>query len=107
MVKGYLDAVTHVQRLALRTQDRYKAALDRFLDFCRGATIGAIDNVQETTVEEFVKWLRGQKPARNGAVTGKKDVYKVGGIKFILSTCRTAFNWAARHRMLPPFGQNP
>src|SRR5208282_4478875 len=61
----------------------------------------------ENTVEEFVKWLRGQKRNRNGSAKGKKDHYKIGGIKFILSTCRTAFNWAARHRMLPPFVENP
>lgn len=32
---------------------------------------------------------------------------KTGGIKFILSTCRTAFNWAARRRRLPPYATNP
>ena len=36
-----------------------------------------------------------------------RDVYAVGGVKFILSTCRTAFNWAARRRMLPPYAENP
>lgn len=30
----------------------------------------------------------------------------MGGVKFILSTCRTAFNWAARRRMLPPIAEN-
>jgi integrase len=107
MVEGYLDAVAHVQKLTLRTQDRYRAALDRFNDFCFDAHIGAIDTFDLATVENFVKWLRGQKRTRNGAAKGKRDSYKPGGIKFILSTCRTAFNWAARHRMLPPFVQNP
>jgi integrase len=107
MVAGYLDAVAHVQKLALRTQDRYRAALDRFTDFCRDARIGTVDTFDLATVEDLVKWLRGLKRTRNGAAKGKRDVYKPGGIKFILSTCRTAFNWAARHRMLPPFVQNP
>lgn len=107
LAAGFLDAVTNVQKLALRTQDRYRAALERFLGFCCDARIGTIDNVQEATVEDFVKWLRGQKKTRNGAAKGKRDGYKIGGIKFILSTCRTAFSWAARHRMLPPFAQNP
>src|SRR5262245_31608004 len=107
MIAGFLDAVAKVQKLALRTQDRYKAALDRFNEFCEAAKINTIDSVQEATVEEFVKWLRGQKRTRNGAVTGRRDVYKVGGVKFILSVCRTAFNWAARHRLLPPFAENP
>jgi hypothetical protein len=30
LASSYLDAVAGVQKLALRTQDRYKAALDRF-----------------------------------------------------------------------------
>jgi integrase len=58
-------------------------------------------------VEDFVKWLRGQKRARNGSAKGSRAHYKVGGIKFILSTCRTAFNWAGRRRMLPPYHDNP
>ena len=107
LVEGYLDAVASVQKLALRTQDRYRAALDRFLDFCQTARISTVDTVDEATVEDFVKWLRGQKRARNGAAKGKRAFYQVGGVRFILSTCRTAFNWAARRRMLPPFAQNP
>jgi integrase len=107
MVQGYLDAVATVRQLALSTQDRYRAALDRFLDFCRSARVATVDAVQQATVEDFVKWLRGQKRARNGAANGKRACYQVGGVRFILSTCRTAFNWAARRRMLPPSGQNP
>jgi integrase len=38
---------------------------------------------------------------------GKQAPYKAGGIKFILSTCRTAFAWALRQRMLPPYTPNP
>lgn len=107
MVDGFLDAVANVQKLALRTQDRYRAALNRFEDYCREANICTVDAVQEATVEDFVKWLRGQKRVRNGAAKGKREHYKTGGVKFILATCRTAFNWAARRRMLAPFAENP
>lgn len=107
MVEGFLDYVAGVQRLAWRTQDRYRAALQRLLDFCATAGILAVDQSEERTVEDFVLWLRGQSRTRNGAKNGKKDSYAVGGVKFILSTCRTAFNWAARRRMLPPFAENP
>ena len=37
LVSGFLDYITDVQKLALRTQDRYRAALERFLDFARAA----------------------------------------------------------------------
>ncbi|MBM3970442.1 MAG: hypothetical protein FJ302_11345 [Planctomycetes bacterium] len=107
LTKGYLDFVTNVQKLAWRTQDRYRAALDRFGEFCAAAEITAVDSVDERSVEDFVRWLRGQTRTRNGAKKGKRDVYAVGGVKFILSTCRTAFNWAARRRMLPPYAENP
>jgi integrase len=106
-VSAYLDAVAGVQKLALRTQDRYKAALDRFLDFCASVEVKAIDAIDLARVEDFVKWLRGQRRARNGSPNGSRDYYRVGGIKFILSTCRTAFNWASRRRMLPPYAENP
>ncbi|HJZ58448.1 MAG TPA: site-specific integrase [Gemmataceae bacterium] len=106
-VAGYLDAVAGVQRLALRTRDRYKAALDRLLDFCTHADVKTIDAIDLARVEDFVKWLRGQTRARNGSPYGSRAHYRVGGIKFVLSTCRTAFNWAARRRMLPPYHDNP
>jgi len=107
MTDGYLDYVSNVQKLAWRTQDRYRAALDRFLEFCIAAEISAVDSIEERTVEDFVLWLRGQTRTRNGAKKGKQDAYAVGGVKFILSTCRTAFNWAGRRRMLPPYCENP
>ena len=107
MVTGYLDAVATVQKLALRTQDRYKAALDRFLDFCGEAQVATIDAIDLGEVEDFVKRLRGQKRNRNGSKKGSRDFYKVGGIKFMLSSRRTAFNWAARRCMSPPFTENP
>lgn len=107
MVTGYLSYITDVRNLALRTQDRYRAALDRFLGFCQDAGITVVDAIDVGRVEDFVKWLRGQTRVRNGASKGKREVYKTGGIKFILSTCRTAFNWAGRRRMLPPFAENP
>jgi site-specific recombinase XerD len=107
LVIGFLDAVAGVQKLALRTQDRYKAALDRFLDFCKATDVKTIDALTLATVEDFVKWLRGQRRTRNGSVNGSRASYKIGGIKFILSTCRTTLNWAGRRRMLPPYHENP
>lgn len=107
LADGYRDYVANVQKLALRTRDRYKAALDRFLDFCRDAGITSADAIDLSRVEDFVKWLRGQKRNRNGSAGGSRDFYKVGGVRFVLSACRTAFNWAARRRMLPPFTENP
>jgi integrase len=107
MVKGFLDYAENVQGLAWRTIDRYRAALQRLQDFCRHGRINAIDLFKEGSLEDFIKWLRGQTRVRNGMEKGKKEPYKTGGIKFILGACRTAYNWAGRRHMLPPYTDSP
>ena len=106
-VRGYLDYCEHVAGHSFRTVNRYRAALERFQEFAEDKGIGSIDQVTEGTVEEFVKWLRQQKRTRNGAAVGKQEPYSVAGIKFILSTCRTAMNWARKRGHLSPYGDNP
>lgn len=106
-VKGFLSYIEDVKGLAWRSVDRYRAALDRLLDYCKETGVKSVDTIDQGLVEDFVKWLRGQTRARNGSAHGTRDSYKTGGIKFILSTCRTLFNWAGRRRMLPPYTENP
>ncbi|HUR54983.1 MAG TPA: hypothetical protein VMZ71_12700, partial [Gemmataceae bacterium] len=72
LAAAYLDAVAGVQKLALRTRDRYKAALDRFTDFCAATGVKSADAVSLATVEDFVVWLRGRRRARNGSTNGSK-----------------------------------
>ena len=108
MVAGYLDYITSVQKLALRTQDRYRArASSDSLTSAKAPGSWRLTWSSSPRSRISSRWLRGQTRARNGSETGKRDVYKLGGVKFILSTCRTAFNWAARRRMLPPYAENP
>jgi len=105
--EGYIDYVRDVQRLAWRTVERYRAALDRFVDFAEGdGDVSTIDQVNEATVQDFIRWLRGLRRARNGSAGGTRENYRASGIRFILSTCRTAFNWARRRRLLPPYADN-
>ena len=107
LVDQYLDYAEAVQCLAWRTLDRYRAALSRFREFCDEMGLVKIDAVTVATVEDLVRWLRGQTRTRNGHRNGSRRRYKLAGIKFILSTCKTAFNWAYRRRMLPPYATNP
>lgn len=107
LVEKYVDYVSHTQQLALRTRDRYRAALDRLIEFCDEQDVKSIDTFDVARVEDFVRWLRGQTRTRNGAAKGKRQKYKTGGIRFILCTCRTAFRWATRRRMLPAYAENP
>jgi len=96
-----------VAGLAFRTVDRYKAALRLFQSFAQEHRVSSLDQFTETDVEDFVKWLRRKQRTRNGAAVGKSSPYTLAGIRFILSTCRTAMNWARRHRYLPPYVENP
>ena len=107
LVKAFIEYTRDVQGLALRSRDRYRAALEHFRDFAVEKNIKGIDLVTQATIEDFVKWLRQQTRARNGMANGKQGSFKLGGIQFILSTCRTAFNWAAKRRHLPPYTDNP
>jgi integrase-like protein len=107
LVERYLDYVECVQRLALGTLERYRAALRLFKVFCQQAQISQADKIDEQVVDQFVRWLRQRTRARNGAEKGKQQKYSQGGIEYVLSTCRTTFNWARRRRLLPGYSDNP
>ena len=107
-VEEFLAYTRDVQQLAWRTTERYRAALERFADFAASdGDIATIDQVDEATIQNFVAWLRGQLRTRNGAVGGSRDSYRASGIRFVLSVCRTAFNWARKRRYLPPYADSP
>jgi len=107
-VAAVLDYCENVQGLAIRTLDRYRAALNHFVEFTAARKgLKTVDQVSEVTVEEFVKFMRSKTRTRNGAGKGDKRTYKVKGIKFILSVCRTAFNYAKKRRHLAPYQDNP
>lgn len=108
LISEFLSHCEEVKGLAMRTLDRYRAALEHFKEFSRSRSSGTTaDRVDETTVDEFVKWLRKQSRAANGADSGDQDRYADSGIKFILSVCRTAFSWASKRRYLAPYSDNP
>ena len=69
----YLDHGKVIKNLSPRTIARYRAALDHFRDFAEGQPgLSRLDQVTERTVEEFVRFLRGQRRTRNGSRRGKK-----------------------------------
>ena len=108
VILGFLQYCEEVQGLALRTIDRYRAALEHLRQFTR-AELGEVgaEQVTEGSVEDFIKWLRRQSRSRNGAKSGEQDGYTDSGIRFILCTSRTAFNWASKRKYLPPYAENP
>ena len=108
LIDDYIDNCEHVRGSALRTVDRYRAALSHFKRFAESRDdLKTACSVDERAVEDFVKWMRKQDRTRNGQTEGARHPYRASGIKFILSTCRSVFNWAARRRCLPPYSENP
>ncbi len=108
LILGFLEYSEDVRGLTPRTVDRYRAALEHLMRFARAELGGfTAEQVTESTVEDFVKWLRHQSRARNGAKSGEQARYTGSGIRFILCACRTAFNWASKRRYLPPYAENP
>lgn len=108
VVNDFIEHCRVVRSLRIRSVQRYRAALDHFLEFINTKPhLNNIDQVKESTVEEFVHYLRRKKRVRSGEKTGPKEKYKTGGIVFILSTCRTMFNYARRCRLLSLYEENP
>jgi integrase len=107
-VRDFIEHCKDVRGLRIRSVRRYKAALDHFLEFVNTKPhLNNIDQVKEATVDEFVRWMRKKERVRSGEKNGNKDKYKTSGIVFILSTCRTLFNYARKCRLLSPYEDNP
>ena len=108
LLDKYLESCRLVRNLSPSTLSRYRAALFHFREFCAGRDgLDTAEMVSARTVEEFVKFMRSKTRVRSGATKGKHYPYRMSGIRFILSTCRSAFNYACKQRFLPPYSDNP
>ena len=88
VVHDFLEHCKLARGLRIRSLKRYRAALDHFLDFVSNKPhLYNVDQVKETTVDEFVRYLHDKKRVRSGERTGPKEKYTPSGIAFILSTC--------------------
>ena len=107
-IEEYVDSCKLVRNLSPNTVRRYEAALSHFEEFVtRHKNVATIDRISENIIEDFIKFMRSRTRVRNGAKKGKAGPYRIAGIKFILSTCRSAFNFAKKRRYLPPYSENP
>jgi integrase len=95
-------------RSSLATIRRYRAATDHLLQFVKTVrTANSADAFTISTAEEFAHYLRREKVSPNGHPNTAKKLLRDKGVIFILETCRTMFNYAAKHRHLPPYHENP
>lgn len=104
----WLDHHEHVRRSSLQTIRRYRAATEHLIGFTsRDRPIKLVSDFRPIHAEEFVRYLRGLKVAPNGHANSAKRGLRDKGIKYILETCSTLFNYASRQRHLPPYSENP
>jgi len=104
----WLENHEHVRRSSLRTIQRYRAATEHLLNFIRDERpLRRVSDLRPAHAEEFVRYLRSLKVAPNGHRNASKRRLRDKGIKYILGTCSTLLNYAARHRHLPPYAENP
>lgn len=104
----WLDQHEHVRRSSLNTIRRYRAATQHLINFVTDVRpLRRASDFRPNHAEHFVRYLRSIKVAPNGHKNAGKRRLRDAGVRFILETCSTLFNYAARHRHLPPYVENP
>jgi integrase len=104
----WLDHHEHIRRSSLHTIRRYNSATQHLLNFIQDVRpLRRVSDFHAVQAEEFVRYLRSLSVAPNGHVNARKRCLRDNGIKYVLETCSTLFNYAARHRHLPPYVENP
>ncbi len=104
----WLEQHEHVRRSSLQTIRRYRTATAHLIHFINdGCRIPRASDFRSTHAEQFVRYLRSIRVAPNGHKNTRKRPLLDCGIKYILLACSTMFNYAERHRHLPPYAENP
>src|SRR5262249_53591394 len=62
---------------------------------------------QSSHAAEFVRHLRQLQVSPNGHANTARRPLMDKGLRYVLECCRALFNYAARHRHLPPYADNP
>ncbi len=104
----WLDHHEHVRRSSLQTIRRYRAATEHLLTFIeKSCPVRHASDFRAKHATDFVRHLRTIKVAPNGHHKARKRPLHDTGIKFILETCSSLFNYAQRNRHLSPYAENP
>ena len=104
----WLDHHEHVRRSALGTIKRYRTATEHLLTFVeKNCPVRHTCEFHSRQATEFVRYLRTIKVAPNGHRKARKRPLLDTGVKYILETCCSLFNYAQRNRHLSPYAENP
>jgi hypothetical protein len=99
----WLDHHEHVRRSSLQTIRRYRAATEHLLCFVQKACpVRHASDFRPQHAEDFVRHLRGIQVAPNGHPHARRRSLRDAGIKYILETCSTLFNYAGTLRSRDP-----
>lgn len=104
----WLSHHEHVLRSSVQTINRYRTATEHLLNFLRTVRpVSVASHFRTCHAEEFVRYLRTIQVAPNGHANARKRPLLDKGLLYILETCRALFSFAARHRNLSPYAENP
>jgi integrase len=104
----WLDHHENVRRSSVQTIRRYRVATQHLINFLQDVCpVRRASDFRSRHAEEFVRYLRSTKVAPNGHPKARKRLLRDSGIKFILETCSSLFNYAQRCRHLSPYAENP
>jgi integrase len=98
----------HVLRSSVHTIRRYRTATHHLINFVRSRA-PRLKTAQFTQrhAENFVRYLRTIEVAPNGHANTAKRPLLDNGVRYILTTCRSMFVFAGKHRHLSPYSENP
>jgi integrase len=105
--RRWLEHHEQVLRSSVPTIDRYRNATNHLLRFLEARSIRQAAHFHSSHAAEFVRHLRGLRVSPNGHAHAAKRPLMDKGLRFVLECCRALFNYAARHRYLSPYAENP
>ncbi len=101
----FLTHHEQVLKSSLATVNRYRTATQHLENFAREK--GANKGAHELNASHFVVWLRQLEISPNGHPHTEKRSLRDKGLRYIIDVCRSLYAYAAKHRHLPPYADNP
>ncbi len=105
--RRWLEHHEQVLRSSVQTIARYRTATDHLVRFLEAGPVRYASNFLSSHAAEFVRHLRHLHVSPNGHANTPKRPLMDKGLRYVLECCRALFNFAARHRHLSPYADNP
>lgn len=102
--EAYIDHHENVQCSALSTIVRYSAATQHLINF---AEFQGIENAEDISANEFVRYLRNIEVSPNGHKNAKLKSLSDKGVQFILQTCGAMYRFGLANALLSKQFENP